>query len=346
MITQKVDSTDPLLAFTIDWIRALAARVDRIEVLCLEQHDAILPENVRVWSMGKERSVGRIQELRNFYRVLNSVIRETDVVFSHMVARYALLALPLARLYGKQIGLWYTHPRASWELRLTAPLLNWIATADLSSFPLHGRNIHALGHGIDTARFDTPVITKADPPLIASVGRLSPIKGHAVLIRAAKCLKTDYPDVQTQVVIAGGEVPNAPGHRDKLLSLRSDLGLGENDVQLAGALSPEAVVTLYERASVAVNLMPPGSFDKAALEAMMSSLPLIAVNPAFAPVWGEYTDQLKTVSDPRDLAARLAGVLRMTATERTAIGSSLRDRAIAGHSLTGLMDQLVALMQR
>ncbi|HVO42002.1 MAG TPA: hypothetical protein VMT34_05240, partial [Aggregatilineales bacterium] len=236
MITQKVDPGDPLLAFAIGWIRALAARVDRLDVLCLEKQPAELPSNVQIWSMGKERQAGRLAELGTFYRVVNRVIRQTDVVFCHMVARYALLALPIVRLHRRRIGLWYTHPSAGVELRLTAPRLDWIATADSSSFPLHGANVHALGHGIDTTLYSPDSTPKADPPLIASVGRLSPIKDHDISLRAAHILKTQRGAPTCQFVVAGGEVPNAPGHREFLLQTRADLGLQDDYFRFAGAL--------------------------------------------------------------------------------------------------------------
>ena len=36
MITQKLDPSDPLLAFTVEWVRRLAARLEHLDVLCLE----------------------------------------------------------------------------------------------------------------------------------------------------------------------------------------------------------------------------------------------------------------------------------------------------------------------
>ncbi|HVO41121.1 MAG TPA: hypothetical protein VMT34_00790, partial [Aggregatilineales bacterium] len=97
-------------------------------------------------------------------------------------------------------------------------------------------------------------------------------------------------------------------------------------------------------ATLAVNLMPPGSFDKAALEAMLIGVPLIAVNPAFAPLWGEYTVLLQTPPRAEELASRIAGLLAMAPADRAKIGGALRERTIAAHSLDGLMDRLVALM--
>ena len=62
MITQKIDPTDPLLAFVPMWVTALAARVEHLDVLCLEQPTIALPTNVTAWSMGKERGRNRLRQ--------------------------------------------------------------------------------------------------------------------------------------------------------------------------------------------------------------------------------------------------------------------------------------------
>ena len=54
-ITQKVDRADWLLGFTHGWLKALAGKVDRLTIICLEQGETELPSNVRVISLGKER---------------------------------------------------------------------------------------------------------------------------------------------------------------------------------------------------------------------------------------------------------------------------------------------------
>src|SRR5439155_481899 len=111
MLTQKLDASDPLLAFTLGWVRTLAARVDHLHVLCLEIQPVTepLPGNVTVWSMDKERGASRVQELRAFYRVLLRVIGDVDVVFCHMIPRFAILAAPFAMLHRKPLILWYVH---------------------------------------------------------------------------------------------------------------------------------------------------------------------------------------------------------------------------------------------
>src|SRR5579859_6024433 len=154
MLVQKVDESDWLLGFTVGWIRALAARVARLDVVTLEQRSAALPDNVHVHSLGKERKVGRIRELIAFQRVVGSLTRQTDVIFSHMIPRYVWLAAPWATVRRVPQCLWYTHRQVDWDLRVAAKCCRWIVSASSDSFPLPNNNVHALEHGIDVARFN------------------------------------------------------------------------------------------------------------------------------------------------------------------------------------------------
>ena len=121
LITQEIDENSALLGVTLTWIRHLAPKVDHVAVLALSVGAANLPANVSLYSMGKERSANKLFLLRNFYRHLWGLLRrrEVDVVFVHMVPRYAILAAPLARLFGVPIVLWNAHGTVSRYLRLS-----------------------------------------------------------------------------------------------------------------------------------------------------------------------------------------------------------------------------------
>ncbi|MEP7287237.1 MAG: glycosyltransferase family 4 protein [Chloroflexota bacterium] len=344
MLTQKIDPTDPLLAFTMGWVEALAARVEHLHVLCLEQQPAMLPDNVTVWSMGKERGNNRQQEIRAFYRALNRVMREVDVVFCHMIPRYALLAAPYAIAFHKPMLLWYVHRHVNAELRFAIAACKTIATAVPDSFPLPTNKLRVLGHGIDTTYFaPDPTCPREEPPLIIQVARLMPIKRQDCLLRS---LATDKLNGVNVALV--GDVPRGQdrGYLDGLKALAADLGI-TNRVLFTGSLQIDAVRDLYRRASVAVNLSPPGLFDKAALESMLTGTPTVVSNPAFDPLLGEYTSRLHILApeDTESLAAGLAALLESNASERQAMTYSIRERVIAGHSLNGLMDRLVALME-
>jgi glycosyltransferase involved in cell wall biosynthesis len=122
-------------------------------------------------------------------------------------------------------------------------------------------------------------------------------------------------------------------------------------VVFTGPLPHAQVADTIQGCAVAVNLSPPGLFDKAALESMLAGKPTLVANPDFLPVLGEAADTLYLPEDAQAdgmiscLADRLARLLAMSPEERAALGMPLRERALAAHSLDGLMDRMVTLMR-
>ncbi|MBZ0307757.1 MAG: hypothetical protein K8I82_16940, partial [Anaerolineae bacterium] len=149
MIVQQLDESHWLRGFIVEWVRALAASVEHVFVLALEQGKADLPLNVTVKSMGKEKGYSRPRELVEFYRQVGQVIGSVDVIFSHMTPRYTWLAAPLAALYRKPQMLWFIHPKISLEIRAALAASRWIVTATPDSFPITSPKVHVLGHGLN-----------------------------------------------------------------------------------------------------------------------------------------------------------------------------------------------------
>lgn len=153
MITQRVDPNDAVLGFVVRWIEALAAKVNHLNVICLDQPARTvleaLPRNVKVFSLGKERGVGRLLMLLNFWRKVWRSSRGVSAIFSHMVPRYAVLAAPIAKVRRTKHVLWYTHRQITGELRLAVRLVDAVLTAAPESFPIEAAKVHSLGHGID-----------------------------------------------------------------------------------------------------------------------------------------------------------------------------------------------------
>jgi D-inositol-3-phosphate glycosyltransferase len=152
------------------------------------------------------------------------------------------------------------------------------------------------------------------------------------------------PDIR--VAFLGG-VPSGqdPAYLNDLRALARDLGIADR-VTFTGGLQPEEVRDFYRRATVSVNLSPPGLFDKAALESMLVGTPTIVSSSAFDTLLGDHGERLR-LSAPDDaaaLAARLRSLLALSGEERSVMGLDIRARVQTAHSLDGLMDRLVALM--
>lgn len=295
MMVQQVDERDWLRAFTLTWIRALAARVERLEVITLEQGQASLPDNVIVHSMGKEHGNGQARELIAFYRALGIVVSRVDALFCHMTPRYTWLAAPFAIPHRKPQVLWYTHQQDNLELRLATAVSKYVVTAVPDSFPIATPKLHPLGHGIDAEFYAPDLACVPDqPPLIVHVARLMPIKHQETLLRA---VATGL-DVRIAII---GAVPTGQdaAYEKRLRDLADELGIADR-VTFTGGLPAEAVRDWYRRAWAAVNLSPPGLFDKAALESMLIGTPTIVTNPAFDSLLGADVSTLR-ISSPEDV---------------------------------------------
>lgn len=343
MLAIRYDTDDWATHFIPRWATQLAAQVEALDVLALEVGAlGDVPPNMRVFSMGKERGRGRADVLAGFYRHAMRLITRADVVFVHMIPRYALLVAPLAMATRTPMVLWYTHRNPSRDLRRAMPLLWRVVTAAPSSFPLASDKVRVLGHGIDPAYFaPDPHIMPHEPPQIVQVARLQAIKQQGALIDALAYL----PDARALFV---GAVPSGEdAHYPQALGARAEaLGVAAR-VTFAGGLDADGVRDAYRRAAVAVNLSPPGLFDKAALESMATGTPTLVTNEAFAPLMGPFAAQLTLSHPPQPpaLAERLAALIALTPSERGRMAETLRANVSAAHSLDRLVPRLVHVLR-
>ena len=58
-ITQKVDKDDDVLGVYHEWIAGLAEKLEKVSVICLYRGRVELPDNVSVYSLGKEEIANR-----------------------------------------------------------------------------------------------------------------------------------------------------------------------------------------------------------------------------------------------------------------------------------------------
>lgn len=342
MVVQQLEESHWLRGFIVAWVRALAARVEHVTVITLEQGEAVLPSNVAVHTMGKEHGYGRARELANFYRGLARFSDDVDVIFSHMTPRYTWLAAPFALARRKPQVLWYTHPKVSLELRLATAVARRVVSASETSFPLKTPKLRVLGHGIDTDFFTPGANTVLDhPPVVLLVGRLTRIKNHGALLRAL----ADEVDAQAVLI---GEAAGAfdSAYLETLKAEARRLGV-ESRVAFTGALPAGVLRYWYQRATAAVNLTPAGSFDKTVLESLACGLPTVVSHHGFDALLGDAAPRLRIDSpdDAAGLAQRLRQLIGLSLEDRRALMAPLRERVAAAHGLPGLMGRLLGVFE-
>jgi glycosyltransferase involved in cell wall biosynthesis len=325
-ITQSVDPEHPALAATIPKIRALAERVDELVVLAQSAGGNDLPANVDVRVFGSSARAGR--GLR-FERELARALPAEGVV-AHMIPLYVMLAAPFVRPRRIPLVLWYTHWNATWKLRVAERLATAVVSVDRRSFPLDSAKVRPIGHGIDVHEFSCVERATHDGVHALILGRYSPAKGLPTVLEAVGEV-----DGVTVEIHGAALSPLEREHRREL---------GRYGHELSDAVPRAELPRLFARSDVLVNNMRAGAPDKVVYEAAAACLPVLASNPVFDELFGEFP-LLFERDDPASLAERLRWFASLSAAQRAEIGRALRERVAKRHSVETWADGVLAAVE-
>jgi len=341
------DVDDPILGFTTRWIQALAKRVEFIHVITMRAGRVEVPENVRVYSVGKEKGYSEPRRAVEFYRYLFHILREDriDACFSHMIPIFTVLAAPVLKVKRIPIMTWYAHPSLTWILKLAHHFSDRMVASVATAYPYRKDKLVVVGQGIDTDLFCPDGSLPEQPPMILCVGRLSPVKDHPTLIRAAALLRERWQNPFRVVILGGPAGPKDEPYVRSLHRLVEELNL-QDIVSFHPPVPQSALPNWYRRCTVLVNMTPTGSGDKVVWEAMACGRPCLAANEGFRETMGEYSGVLLfPYGNSESLAERLLWLLCLSPDEAQRIGAYLRERVLAFHSLEQLATKLMVLFR-
>lgn len=337
------DIDHPILGFTTQWIRALATRVRSIEVITMRTGRVEVPQNVRVHSVGAERGLSEPRRIIEFYRLIFGILRRgrIDGCFAHMIPEFAILAGPILRAKRIPLVTWYAHPSLQWRVKLAHLFSNRMVASLPNAYPWKKDKLTVIGQGIDMGLF-SPNGCRPEEDMILCVGRVSAVKNHDTLLRAAALLRRP-----ARVVILGKTAgAEDEAHLAKLRRLADELGIADR-IRFEPGVPPVQLPRWYRRCAVHVNLTPAGFGDKVAWEAMACGRPCVVANDDFTETLGRHAgDLLFRVNDPVDLAGKLDGLLERTAVDRSSIGAYLREQVERLHSLPRLAERILELLAR
>ncbi len=347
IITQKYDINDSNLGVFIDWWDRLAEKMEKIYILALEKRSEPTISKLEVISMGKEEGIGFFQKFFGFYSGLFKTICKTDAILVHMIPKYVILAAPIAFIFRKPIYLWYTGVAVHYQLRLAVLFCRKVFTAHEAAMRIETPKRIITGHGIDTERFKIQDLRfKNDGPItILSVGRITPSKGHDLVIQAtADLIKPGY---NIKLIIIGGVIQNH--HQEYLESLKklaSDLKINEA-IEFSGAVSYDKMPEYLGNSQILINAVPFGGLDKVVLEAMSTDVVPLTSNGAFLSVFPEEvsTDLVFKVGDFEDLKVKLKIILDKKFYKDEHLRSELRNIVVKNHNLDNLIEKITEEMK-
>ncbi len=333
-MTQAYRRDSTILGVTRDWVHALAAHCDGVDVIALDGERETDAARVRVFDLGKSRGASRPTQLARAYRALALTLRDASAVFVHMVPRYALLACPLASAMRRPMALWYAQGGVSSALHLASRIVDHVLTPTRDSFPLHGvmvdSKVRVTGHGVDMQRYAPPPSSAPQRGRMLAAGRMSAAKRYETLVEAAALLTA--PDWRLRIASGGGY--RADDMYRRAVEGRIDSFGVRPRVELLGTVPYEAMPAEYGAAWLLAHTSATGSLDKVVLESMACGTPVVSTAPSSRPLLAGVDPTLApTGADAAGLARALDTVLTWSAEQRREASHALRAMVEREHSL-------------
>lgn len=344
ILTQVIDLNDGVLGFFHGWVEKFAQVFPKITAICLKKGTHTLPQNVSVFSLGKEQKESRILYILNFYKIIWAQRNDYDVVFVHMNKEYVLLGALLWRLWGKKIVLWYNHPIATVSAQIAAQLAHQVLyTSPSSYFGRHGIG-KRMSVGIDTDIFTIEGRYPRSHTII-SLGRIAPVKNTLLLVQAfAELLKNG---VTAHLILAGDALPQDSEYKAKVDEVITPI---KEHVTITGTVPYHTVPQLFKSADIFVNLTPSGSLDKTIFEAMAAGCIVVSANDYVTSLLPENVrnNLFVPVSENQDISKiteALDFALNLSDSERESLQKTMRDTVVQDHSLERLTRDIAEVIR-
>lgn len=332
IVTQKVDSKDPILGFFHRWIEEFAKHYDHVVVIGQFVGEHHLSQNVEVHSLGKENGASRLRQIFRFWKLQKGLKDRYDTVLVHMTPIWVVLGARFWKKESVPVYLWYEARGGGWALPRAVRSVKAIFGATPYGLPIDSAKHHVVGHGIDTDMF-TPLGSERDPHAVVAVGRMTAVKRYDLILRAFSALSDAM-----RLRIYGVTITDADqATLREFSSLCDELHLSD---RVEGPQSIEhAQLPAVLRQSTLLLHAAEGGLDKAILEAMASGC-LVATCSAAAK--GVLPDEC--VASPDTLGEVASALLSLSSEKQEALRSTLRDIVVAQHSLSTLIERLYSSM--
>lgn len=333
-----MDKNDPVLGFFHYWVENLAQKFNKISVVCLEKGDFNLPQNVKVYSLGKESIKSKLKYITNFYCYILGLHAEYDVVFVHMNQEYVLLGGFFWKILGKPVYMWRNHPQGNILTKISVWLSKKVFCTSNFAYVAKYKKTQIMPVGIDTSIFNTESRIKnyeSCTNKILFLSRISPIKKPDLLIEALKILKEK--NINFTCDFYGNALPKDQNYFNEIKTKVKDLNL-ENQIKFFEAVPNHETPKIYQNYEIFINLTPTGSFDKTILEAAACGCIPVVLNKSLK---GEINDQMIIEEENSESVAKsIVFWLNKEATEKNAASRILQEYVKQKHSLDKLIKKL------
>ena len=217
----STDSSNGLLAFTQDWVKAFSQTMEHVTVISTWVGKNELPNTISVTQVGGGDLIHRFKGIVILMIEAIKIVknRKNAIVFHHMSPRTAVILGPIFRLFRIKQGLWYSHSNRTLELLIAEKFTNRIFSSTPEALPLKSNKARFTGHGILVEKFKFREGSDRKMAIL-SLGRIAPIKKNEYLIDAISKSKRDSKEVHLV-----GPVDGSNGYLEKIMKYGLERGV-------------------------------------------------------------------------------------------------------------------------
>jgi len=343
IITQKVDTNDDIMGFFNGWVTKIADCTNKTYVIANYVGEVDVPENVIIYSLGKEKGRSRIMRHLYFYRYFFKVITDIDGIFAHMCPEYVLATYPIATIYRKKIVLWYSHAKVSKLAGWASRHVHKIVTSSSAGFVFKTENLLETGHGIDTDIFSPSDKKNENLELkLFAISRISHIKDYDTLIDAMSILVHGKQMTDIKLEIAG--TPTRKEDHEYFESIKKKIAKLklESYITWLGSVSNRDTVNFYQNTDIFVRMQEAGGFGKTELEAMAVGTRAIVPTDVYKDLLGDFAKELYfEAKNPESLADTIYSVSKWSDNKLENYSKVARDVVLNNHNLETLAKKIV-----
>jgi glycosyltransferase involved in cell wall biosynthesis len=337
ILTQAIDKDDANLGFFHRWVEEFALHCEFVTVICLREGSHSLPDNVRLYSLGKEEGTSRLTRIRRFYRYIRAFKDDYDAVFVHMNPEYIVLGGYLWHRWGKKVSLWYAHKSVTRQLRFAMRFIDIVFTVAPGSFRIVTNKMRPVGHGIDTELFKPDMRESSIETRLITTGRIAPSKHLVEMLRVFDILFKR--GEKFTFTILGEAITEQEKAYEEMIRNEIATRPYKDKISFEGGVSHNRLPAILNKHDLFLNFATTGNMDKAGLEALATGIPVVSTNEAFKDLLSPYD----LFVEERNYEALADAVVKcMNRPDRAAIVATLRNKVVERHSLTRLIPKILA----
>lgn len=327
----------PVLAAAHDWIYSFAGKVSETVVYSTHVGRYSLPSNVVVYEIG---GGSLIKRTRAIFRLFLSFLREfaqrkETLVFHHMSTYSLLIVGPLYKLIKVPQGLWFSHAKGSWSLKLSHFNANLIFSSTPSTIPISGKKLRFTGHGIESSKFLAAFKTSNSTRKgIVCLGRIAPIKNLEGIIEALS--NTEFKSSEITFI---GQTETNTKYMRKLEELARKKGAKIIFKPSVSYHSLPAILCEFD----AIYTGTPKSVDKAVIEGAICGCFVISTSESALKLTGmDQVFRYLGFSTTPTLAEQIISIERLSEDERLVLRNMLSAQSVKINDLSSTASKILA----